>query len=433
MVSLLALPLALIVGGAVDFMRFEQSRSALQNGLDRSVLAATSLTQTVGAEDAVHTYMKTIGVAGYDLTVDESKALNSRVITAQASYPMSTTFLSILGIDTLDVVARSKAEEKRQRIEISLVLDLSGSMRGARLAAMQPAAKAFVTRLIRDETRDFTSMSLVPYAGQVSLGHVAFDALAAGGPGRTHDKSSCFGNLDTTFSATIPDFTKAEHVPQFSTWKVSDWQNANKGYNPGFDPWNCPTEETSVTMISNDSNYLTQQIDGYHMFDGTATHIAMKWGLHLLDPAFKPYLKKLSDNGGPHLAPEFADRPSPFGDPETLKVIVLMTDGEIVAQQRPKSGLPVNEQPTVGGTTAEKVSGSKAMDLMVAACQSAKDKGIVVYAIGFDVVKANPSFLAKLKSCASSPSHYYDAKTSDLNAIFQNIAGSIEQVHLISH
>jgi hypothetical protein len=306
-------------------------------------------------------------------------------------------------------------------------------MRGGRIAAMVPAAKSFITRLIRPETKDYTSMSLVPYAGQVSLGQAAFDALSFGGAVRTHDKSSCFGNLETTFSAAIPDFTAAEHVPQFSTWLVNDWKNANKGYTPGFDPWNCPTEETSVTFLSNDADYLTKQIDGYHMFDGTATHIAMKWGLHLLDPAFKPSIRKMAENGGPTIVSKFADRPSPFDDGETLKVIVLMTDGEIVAQQRPKSGLPVNDQPTTGGTTQQKVNAGKAMDLMSSACQAAKNNGVVVYAVGFDVQTASASFLTKLRACASSPSHYYDAKTTDLNSIFQNIAGSIERVHLVGY
>ncbi len=432
-VALLALPMTLMLGGALDFMRHEKARSALQNGLDRGVLAATSLSQTMPARETIGGYVKTLGISSYTLTVDEAKALNSSVITAEIAYEMPTTFLSMIGVETLDVVARARAEEKRERIEISLVLDLSGSMRGARISAMVPAAKSFITRLVRPETKDYTSMSLVPYAGQVSVGKAAFDALATGGTGRKHDKSSCFGNLDTTFSTTIPDFTTAEHVPQFSTWLVNDWKNANKGYTPGFDAWNCPTEETSVTFLSNDPDYLTHQIDGYHMFDGTATHIAMKWGLHLLDPAFKPSLKKMAGNGGPTVVSKFDDRPSPFNDGETLKVIVLMTDGEIVAQQRPKSGLPVNDQPTVGGTNQEKVSGGKAMDLMSAACLAAKNKGVLIYAIGFDVQTASASFLTKLRGCASSPSHYYDAKTSDLNAIFQNIAGAIERVHLVGY
>ena len=55
-VSLLALPMAIMLGGSVDFMRHEQERSALQNGLDRGVLAATSLSQSVSARDTIRRF-----------------------------------------------------------------------------------------------------------------------------------------------------------------------------------------------------------------------------------------------------------------------------------------------------------------------------------------------------------------------------------------
>jgi hypothetical protein len=159
----------------------------------------------------------------------------------------------------------------------------------------------------------------------------------------------------------------------------------------------------------------------------------MKWGLHALDPAFNKTLKDMAVHGGPAVDKKFEHRPVAFNDLETAKVIVLMTDGEIVAQQRPKSGLPVNEQPTKDGTTEQKVSAGKAMDMLVAACTAAKNSGIVIYTVGFDVNTASASFLEKLRGCASSPSHYYDAKVSDLNSIFQNIAGAIERVHLVGY
>lgn len=426
MAALLMIPLTTISGGAVDLMLHERLRSSFQNDLDRGVLAAASLTQTIPARKTIEDYLDAAGHSGYSLMIDEGTAVNKRVVSATAEFPMETTFLYLVGIRNINVVAHSKAEEAKQNIEISMVLDVSGSMTGSRMNALRPAAKSFINRLLRDETKDYTSINLIPFAGQVSVGEKVFDALVEGAtkPVRQHDKSSCFGNLDTKFSEAIPDFKAAEHVPQFSTWTV--------GTNKGFDPWNCPTEETSVTFMSNDRDALSEQVDGFHMFDGTGTHIAMKWGLHGLDPKFRDTLKTIQRNSTIKINSTFVNRPADYNDINTLKLIVLMTDSGVVPQYRPNTGKAVNSQPQSDNeknkTIVEKVSSTVAIATMTDACDAAKGHGIVIYAVGFEV--SGGDFLSKLKGCASSPSHYYDAKSSNLNAVFQNIASSIEQLHL---
>lgn len=424
MLALTAMPMIVAIGSGLDLMQYERTRASLQSGLDRGVLAAASLNQSKPRRETIQGYLSAFPESAYTLTDDGQDTYSFKTVSATATYAMPTTFLQLLGIDEMKVVAKSKAQEQRRHIEVSLVLDLSGSMRlNGRLAAMRPAAKSFVHQILSEDQRATTSVNLIPYAGQVSVGKAAFDALTAGTDVRTHDKSSCFGNLDKSFSPDIPDFTTAEHVPQFSTWKL--------GTNDGFDPWNCPTEETSVTFLSNDPDYLSTQIDGFHMFDGTATHIAMKWALNTLDPDFSDSLELMRDNGGPTVDPVFSDRPAPFDDSETRKVIVLMTDGEIVAQQRPISGKPVNPQPTKGGTNKQVMNQSDAIRMMTAACDAARDRRIAVYAIGFEVESSSPVFREKLKACATTPSYYYDATTLNIATTFKNIAGSIEQVHLV--
>ena len=61
--------LMLMIGGmAVDLMRHERMRTELQQTLDRSVLAAASLTQDLDAEAVVRDYF-----AKADLTVEERR------------------------------------------------------------------------------------------------------------------------------------------------------------------------------------------------------------------------------------------------------------------------------------------------------------------------------------------------------------------------
>ncbi len=57
-------------------------------------------------------------------------------------------------------------------------------------------------------------------------------------------------------------------------------------------------------------------------------------------------------------------------------------------------------------------------------CASAKAEGIAIYTVGFDLNDANA--LAHLESCASSPAHFYDAKTgAQLKDAFKDIANRL--------
>jgi uncharacterized protein YegL len=80
------------------------------------------------------------------------------------------------GYNDMTPPARSVAEEKIANVEISLVLDISGSMRfNDRMTRLKPAAQAFVDKVMTDQTNGVTTLSLVPFAGQVNPGDVLFD------------------------------------------------------------------------------------------------------------------------------------------------------------------------------------------------------------------------------------------------------------------
>ncbi len=403
-------------------MMHERERVQLQDALDAGLIAASAFTQPNGAEPTLRAYLDAAGFKDYQLTIGSKSTVSSRSVSATVRKTIKTSFLGLANVSTLDVVASGSAEEAYKDVEISFVLDLSGSMYGSRMNAMRPAAKNFIAQLLAGKNKEFTTISLIPYAGQVNVGAAAYDAFA--GPGaRKHAMSSCFSNLEPTYTEAIPDFATQDQVPQFSTWKV--------GTNIGFDAWNCPTEETSISYISNDAAALQARIDGYHMFDGTGTHLSMKWGLHLLDPGFRSVIAKAQATGVSLVSSQFADRPTAFSD-KTLKVIVLMTDGAVVGQFRPTSGAYVNPQPVTLSPNPNKQILSAAVNLgnMLAACSAAKNHGVVIYAIGFEIDTSNADFLQKLRSCATSPDKFYEAKTSDISQIFQDVARNISPLRL---
>ena len=64
-------------------------------------------------------------------------------------------------------------------------------------------------------------------------------------------------------------------------------------------------------------------------------------------------------------------------------------------------------------------------------CAAAKADGIMIYTVGFDLNA--PDALEHLESCASSPVHFYDAKTgAQLKSAFKDIANKLANLRVAS-
>jgi uncharacterized membrane protein len=73
-----------VAGIAIDIMRYETQRVQLQYTLDRSVLAAASVTQPLNPVDVVENYFEISGLQDYRLNVDVEEGLNFRRVEAYA-------------------------------------------------------------------------------------------------------------------------------------------------------------------------------------------------------------------------------------------------------------------------------------------------------------------------------------------------------------
>ncbi|RPE72010.1 Flp pilus assembly protein TadG [Pacificibacter maritimus] len=78
--------------------------------------------------------------------------------------------------------------------------------------------------------------------------------------------------------------------------------------------------------------------------------------------------------------------------------------------------------------TRHSVGSSTKDERLLTTCQAAKDKGIIVFTIGFEA----PSDAASiLKTCASSPSHYFDADGLQIAEAFGAVATKITELRLV--
>ena len=341
----------LIAGLAVDLARFESERVAVQNTLDSAILSASSLSQEADAETLVKDYFAKAGLDPDGVTVVETQQLTGdgtglvgRSVTASAPISMNTLFMSMMGIDELNGGSLGGAKEAVQNIEISLIVDISGSMgRNSRLTNLKVAAKEFVDVVMTDNpSADYTSISIIPYNATVVVGDEILSRLNAGGsvvqidpvpsyPGaletyRTeHTHSTCVRFEDDDFytraiGSTTP-LTRVSHFAEGGNWYSKPSMS---------DRW-CNENRSSILPFSNDPAVLKAYIDGLTSGGYTGIDNGMKWGVALLDPAFAPVTTAMVDDS--LLSENVRGRPGRYDNAATLKYVVLMTDGDNTVQR----------------------------------------------------------------------------------------------------
>ena len=321
--------LILISGAAIDLVRFEAVRSSIQFNLDRAVLAAASMRQVEEPGAVVDDYMSkvdTLTTFSVALGKDTNVTLTGRHVNATATATISTYFLRIIGIDTMDVVASSRATEEIPNLEISLVLDISGSMGwtgndgSPKIDSLKTAANTFVDTVIDPNTNSQTTISIIPYAYNVSVPQSMWDLYATEGL-TTQTRCMIFDDADYNTAA----------ISTVSTQRQLPFYSSSRYFDPDFDPNNPDASSLNFGRCSVDSyaeimpystsvTDLQTKINSLDAAGSTASHIGTKWGVALLDPAASVI--------GADIGGDVTDIPAPYQEPGVLKVLVVMTDGD---------------------------------------------------------------------------------------------------------
>ena len=327
--------LMVMMGGlAVDLMRYEATRTTLQNTLDRATLAAASLTQSLNGEQVVNDYFAKAGMTDYLNGVTVSEGLNFREVKADASAETNPFFTQMIGLAEMDAVGHSTAEQRVTNVEIVLALDVSGSMDGAKLTNMKTAARDFIDTVLSSDPENRISIAIVPYNAQVNLGatlRAKYNFLYPNGVTNVNCLEIPSALYDSIgISPTTPLAMSAYADWANGTNKVTSYVAFNDGNygTPIFNTYCNPTAANIVRLPSNNATNLKLQINGLLAESNTSIMLGMKWAMTLLDPVSQPMFASLSTAGA--IPTFFNNRPFAWDDPEAMKLIVLMTDGEHV-------------------------------------------------------------------------------------------------------
>ncbi|MEF3048517.1 pilus assembly protein TadG-related protein [Pseudotabrizicola sp. L79] len=340
------LVMLMLAGMGVDIMRFETVRNELQQTADRAALASASITQELDPDDLVTDYFAKAGIEDKLSSVQVTTGLNFRTVRVEARADTNPIFLNLYGkraVDEIEARALSVAEQRITNVEIVMVLDVSGSMSGTKLANLKTSAKEFVNTVINADGEGRISIAIVPYNGQVNMGQDLQNLFVNRIGDHNVSNVNCFDLPASVYSGLGMSLTTelpvTGHVDTYSStsYTSSYVSTSNSNATPNANNRWCPVSTRNVILPpTNNIATLESHINNLESVGATSINAGMKWGMALMDPGSRPIISAMVANG--KTPSNFLGRPYEYVDDESMKVIVLMTDGEHFPEERLNDG-----------------------------------------------------------------------------------------------
>ncbi|MCR9080703.1 MAG: pilus assembly protein [Hyphomonadaceae bacterium] len=385
--ALISVPLLLVGAFAIDSSRHLSSNQQLQAAID-----AASLAGARALEDATKTdsEIEAIAQGAYkanllgrhgDVTCLDSTVTVNRAtgtVMVQASCKTPTLLGAGLTREDMDSVSQSTARANLTKLDLALMLDVSGSMDGQKLTDLKAAAKQTASTLITPTSGDRVRISFVSYAAAVNAG--VYGNEAQGNP--ANDDSDGDGLDKVCVSERVGTAAWTDDEPQLGKYV-------------GDEAGSCP--DSSLLPLTYDLTAFDTAIDSLTAGGMTAGHLGVAWSWYLVAPDW--------DDVWPT-----ASAPLSYTEPHSVKAVVLMTDGQFNMSYDPGMG--------DSNTQAKKM------------CGKMRDAGVRIYAVAF---QAPTSAKNTLKNCTGDDSRFFDAGNgTELLAAYDAIASQLSQLTLVN-
>lgn len=430
--GLMALVLFAMIGLAVDYGRFVNARSQTISATDAAVLAGARAMQTNGGDqnaalDVARAYYSQATKNRLSLTNDTINFAivdNATAMVATGNATITTPFMGIAGTRSLPILRSDGSDYSKAvlavggnaelNLEISMMLDITGSMAGQKLTDMKSAASDLINIVVWTDQSKYTSkVAIVPFAYDVRppssvltnvRGSVSSKAVKISGT--SYYPSDCVVERTGAQKYTDAAPGSGQYVMTHYTSNTTGSGSNKKGV--------CDVAASAEMLpLTSDKAALLTKIDGLQTAGSTAGHIGTAWAWYMLSP-----------NWG-SLWPS-SSMPAAYGTDKLRKIAVLMTDGEYNTQYTTQ-GIPDGSNSLTRCPNAANGVCSSAQ--AISQCDGMKAKGIEVYTVGFQL--DNQTAINTLSSCATDASHFYNSTTGDaLKAAFRDIALKISTLYL---
>jgi len=462
---------------AVDMGRHHVTATRLQSALDAAALAGTRDLPSASFETDVREVFDAnfahggLGAEVTDFAVTklaDDHGVRRLRLTAEArlASPLGG-LLDLASLDWLHVAAENETVRETQGVELVMVLDNTGSMRGGgKDGELREAAMALTDVLFGEEQdKPHLWVGIVPYTATVNVGAQHADwlvddlaasaappaSMAAFAPtdwkgcvlaradgGDRTDAPPAADPFDPYFWPSMededanysmyddPDDPNNNNGPRLNVWPDDDGEvdERNAAQNDGYGPnLGCGPPILPLTSARAEVEAKIAEMAPWHR-GGTMANMGLVWGWRALSPDWRGLWR---DAAGDPISP---DLPLDHDERYMSKVIVLMTDGDNQWYKDDYTSYRYPDDGMLAGTAVD--------DRMLEACDLLKQDGIVVYTITFGG-GVNSSTAQLYEDCASASDQnvyfpgrkYFDAPTgADLQAAFGAIGGQLTELRL---
>lgn len=453
MAGLSIIPLLVSGGAAIDYERAVNAGTILQASLDSAALYAVALPDTTDANlttkaklymDQNYKYNGDAVLSSF--TVVNGVQNNVRNVTATAQATLKNNFMSLVGIPTTVVKGSSIVLKSGINLEVSMVLDNTGSMGwinpqtgNTAIADLIPAATKFVN-LVMPATQGafYTKIAAIPYNNSVKPPSAAELVAARGSylagtsttPGSATLQFTDMNNTTQTanISACVTERTGAQAYTDVSAALAP----LGRQYSNGTDP--CSVKP--YVPLTTSAATLNATIASMTASNYTAGQVGVAWGWYTLSPNIG--LFSAASTGAPYSmvpsSPSY-NSATPYAN-RTRKIMILMTDGEynsayadgVFSGQLPAYSNYINYNQS---DVNKKVPNNNfAIPQATSMCAAIKATGIEIYVITFQLDPTHPERVAFINSCATNAAHVIDADHTSLDAAFSVIANNINALRI---
>jgi Flp pilus assembly protein TadG len=181
--AVLALPLTILAFALIDVNRAGVEKRHLQDALDAAALMVARSTATTDAQaqtiGAAALAAELNGVGDATLTASSFKIVGTRVV-ASASGSVVPYISNLWLQGDMNIKAGAEVLRSSTNLEMALVLDITGSMKGSRLTDLKTASKDLIDLVVQDvQTPYYSKVAIVPYSVAVNAGTYAPSARGA--------------------------------------------------------------------------------------------------------------------------------------------------------------------------------------------------------------------------------------------------------------
>ena len=444
MFAILAVPLLIGAGIAIDVTRASMVRARVAEAADAGVLAAARarllhdrMTDSQASAMARKHFEanaklgKGVVIDGFQFRFDQAAGRFSLEIEGT----LKTTLLAAAGRKTMPISILSEARVAPPRVlEAVLVLDNTESMDGAKLDSLKDAANDLVDSIMADADNK-VKVGIVPFSKYVNVGlsrrYASWITVPADYSENNYQCRTEYPDAVSSNCRTVSGVCSNDGVQYACSWQECDWDygdpvescawevdehvwrgcvgSRNYPLNlqdedflgvrvPGLlDSW-CTAELLPLTA---DKAAVKAKINSLFVEGDTYIPIGLSWGLRLISST-EPFTEATS----------YENLEAEAG----VKAIILMTDG---ANTRSPT------YPRHGGYDV-----SLANNLTREICDEIKAKRIFLHTIAFEV--SDYAIQNLLRDCASDPSNFYDASdAAELAEAFNSIGDDLKRLALV--